>query len=101
MHKWFRGVAAVLALVGLVAVAASALAATSVDLQVVNNGQPVGGAQIEILNTTGMIQTTTDVNGFAHIQMSGRSFRVHVNGQTLNTVYQAGQGLVVVEINNN
>jgi hypothetical protein len=101
MRKWFRGVAAVLALVGLVAVAASAWAATSVDLQLVDNGQPVGGAQIEILSTTGMTETTTDANGLAHFQMTGKFFRVHVNGQTLNAAYEAGQGLVVVEINNN
>lgn len=101
MRKWFRGVAAALALVGLVAVAASALAATSVDLKLVDNGQAVGGAQIEILSTTGMTQTATDVNGLAHFEMSGKYFRVHVNGRTLNAAYQAGQGLVVVDIHNN
>jgi len=101
MRKWFRSVAATVALCGLVAVATSAFAATSVDLQLVNNGQPVGGAQIEILGSAGLTETTTDANGLSQFELSGKYFRVHVNGQTLNTVYQAGQGLVVVDISNN
>lgn len=101
MRKWVRRVAAIGALCGLVIVAASALAATSVDLKLVNNGQAVGGAQIEVLTTDGMTQLTTDGNGLAHFQMSGKYFRVHVNGQTLNGTYQSGQGLVVVDIANN
>jgi hypothetical protein len=101
MRKWYRSIAAIAALCGLVIVATSALAATSVDLKLVNNGQPVGGAQIEILSTTGMVQTTTDANGMAQFDLSGKYFRVHVNGRTLNAAYQGGQGLVVVDINNN
>lgn len=101
MRKWYRSVAAIAALCGLMIVAASALAATSVDLKLVNNGQPVGGAQIEILSTAGVIQTVTDENGMAQFELAGKYFRVHVNGQTLNAAYQGGQGLVVVEINNN
>ncbi len=100
MRKWFRSVAATVALCALVAVASSALAATSVDLKLVNNGQAVGGAQIEILGSAGMTESTTDANGMAHFEFSGKYFRVHYNGQTLNAVYQAGQGLVVVDINN-
>lgn len=101
MQKWFRSVMAVAALCGLIAVGTSAMAATSVDLKLVNNGQPVGGAQIEILSTSGVTQATTDQQGMTHFELSGKYFRVHVNGQTLNAVYQAGQGLVTVDIHNN
>jgi hypothetical protein len=101
MRKWYQNVAAIAALCGLMIVAAGAMAATSVDLKLVNNGQPVGGAQIEILGTAGMIETTTDANGMAHFELTGKYFRVHVEGRTLNAAYQGGQGLVVVDINNN
>ena len=37
----------------------------------------------------------------AHFELTGKYFRVHVEGRTLNAAYQGGQGLVVVDINNN
>ena len=101
MRKCFRTVATIAALCGLVAVTTGAMAATTVDLQLVQDGQPVGNAQIEVLGSAGMTPITTDAEGMAHFEFSGKYFRVHVNGQTLTDTYQAGQGLVVVEIHNN
>lgn len=100
MNRALRTLAAIAVFCGLIAVGGSALAANTVNLKVVDNGQPVSGVQVEILSSTGATQHVTNGQGIVTSSTDGKYFRVKLNGAIVNGIYLAGQNLVTVEINN-
>lgn len=100
MHRALRMVASVAVFCSLIAVAGSALAANTVNLKVVDNGQPVSGVQVEIMSSTGATQHVTNDQGLVASSTDGKYFRVKLNGAIVDGLFLAGQDLVTVEINN-
>ena len=100
MRRTLRSVMVVAMLLGIAAIATSAIAATDVSIQLTDNGQAVPGARVEILSSTGITEVITNAQGLADFSMSGKYFRVRVDGVLLTGIHQSGQGLVTIEINN-
>jgi uncharacterized GH25 family protein len=75
------------------------MAANTVNVQVLQDGNPVEGVSVNVMASDGTVSDVTDNAGSVEVVVNGSYVRVAVNGVTLDEIYQVSQGPIVIELN--
>ena len=80
MHRsWLRTLFALA--VGSLLFVASSMAANRVEVRVLQDGNPVEGAAVDVIVSSGVVSGVTDAKGVFVTDISGNYFRLKVEGK--------------------
>jgi hypothetical protein len=98
MRKVTIPIAAILLCAAALLAGGLSIAASPIQIKVVEDGDAVVGAGVDIITSDGVQSVTTDATGSVTVQISGKSFRVRVNGAPPSRAYAASESPVTITL---